>query len=193
LTGGTTLRAASVELSNTLFRGNRAEDALNLIRCQFALREVEFHDTASDALDADFSDGTIHGGRFTSIGGDGVDVSGAKIEVDGVEFMDVNDKAISVGERSHLTARNLLIERVGTGAASKDQSELEISDSIIRDALVAGISVYTKKPEYGPASATATAVEMQNVTTPVLLQDGSRASLDGEDIDGVPLDSASLY
>lgn len=193
LTGGVTLRRAQVQISDAVFRGNRAEDALNLVRSVFELENVEFKDTSSDALDADFSNGVVRGGRYSEIGGDGVDVSGAKIELFGVEFSDIADKAISVGEASQLVARDVRIERVGTGAASKDQSELVLEDSFISDALTAGVTVYTKKPEYGPASAVVNRVEMRNVESRVLVQVGSRATIDGEVVAEVPLDTATLY
>jgi hypothetical protein len=193
LTGGVTLRRAEVKIFNTVFRGHKGEDALNLVRARFELENVEFYDTASDALDADFSDGIIRGGQFRRIGGDGIDVSGATIEVDGVEFSDISDKAISVGEGSRLTAHDVRIERVGTGAASKDRSELALKNSFISDAVVAAVTVYTKKPEYGPASATISAVEMRSVGNEVLVQAGSRATVDGDSVAEVPLDTKSLY
>ena len=193
LTGGVTLRAAEVQISNSKFIGNRAEDALNLIRSRFELEGVEFHDTASDALDADFSDGIIRGGRFSQIGGDGIDVSGANIEVDGTLLVDIADKAISVGEASRLVARNVRIERVGTGAASKDASEFTFEDSFIGDAMTAGVSVYTKKPVYGPAQASLQGIEMHNVGTDVLVQLGNIATVDGVSVAEQPFDTDSLY
>lgn len=193
LTGGVTLRASEVQIANSVFRGHRGEDALNLIRTRFELENVEFQDVPSDALDADFSNGVIRGGRFSMIGGDGIDVSGAEIEVDGVELFDIADKAISVGEGSRVQVRNVRVERVGTGAASKDRSTLVLEDSTITDALTAAVTVYTKKPEYGPASAILNRVEMKNVGAEVLVQTGSRAVLDGESVPETPLDTASLY
>jgi hypothetical protein len=193
LTGGVTLRRAEIEISDSLFIGNRSEDALNMIRSRFELVDVEFHDASSDALDADFSDGVIRRGRFVQIGGDGIDVSGAEIEVDGTILTDISDKAISVGEASQLTARNVEIERVGTGAASKDASELVFEDSTVKDAATAGVSVYTKKPVFGPARARVERVQMENVALPALVQAGSSATLDGVAVEEQPFDTDILY
>ncbi len=193
LTGGVTLRRAQVSIRDSVFRGNRAEDALNLIRSRFTLDGVEFHDAASDALDADFSNGTIRGGLFSRIGGDGIDVSGAEIEVEGVRLVDIADKAISVGEQSDLTATRVEIDRVGTGGASKDRSKFLFRDSRVNNASVAGVSVYTKKPEYGPAEATVENVEMTNVARVGLIQSGSRATVDGRELETIPLDAKTLY
>ncbi len=193
LTGGVTLRRAEVKMTNSKFVGNRSEDALNLIRATFVLDGVDFHDTSSDALDADFSDGLIRGGSYSLIGGDGIDVSGAKIEVDGTRLVDIIDKALSVGEASQLAARNVHIERVSIGAASKDGSELTLEDSVIVGATTAGISVYTKKPVFGPARASVSRVEMQNVKTEALVQSGNRASIDGVLAEELPFDTDILY
>jgi len=193
LTGGVTLRATHVVMADSVFRGHKGEDALNLIRTTFEMDNVEFDDAHSDALDADYSNGKIRGGRWTRVGGDGIDVSGANIEVVGVYLADIVDKAISVGEASKVTVNNIHAERVGTGAASKDRSELLIEDSVIDGASTAGVSVYMKKPEYGPATATVNRVEMNDVATPVLVQIGSRATLDGESVEEVPLVTETLY
>ena len=67
-------------------RGTEAEDALNLVQCEFKLEDVEIRDTRSDALDSDFSEGTIVGGEIADVGGDGIDFSGSLVEVDGHEM-----------------------------------------------------------------------------------------------------------
>jgi hypothetical protein len=193
LTGGVTLRMATIKISHSKFIGNRSEDALNMVRSRFELDDVEFHDAVSDALDADFSDGTIRGGLFSQIGGDGIDVSGALIEVDGTRLIDIADKAISVGEASRLTARNVTIERVGTGVASKDASQFRFENSSVTDALTAGVSVYTKKPEYGPAQAVLENVDMRSVGTDVLVQIGNHATVDGVVALEKPFDTETLY
>lgn len=193
LTGGITFRKADIEISDSSFSGSLAEDALNLIRSRFRMRNVVFHDSISDAFDADFSDGTIRGGIFQTSGGDGLDVSGATIDVEATQFFDIADKAISVGEQSRLSVRNVTIERVGTGIASKDASTLTFEDSFVGEAVVAGVSVYTKKPVYGPASAELARVEMRNVATPALVQAGSIATVDGIVTETLPFESDALY
>jgi hypothetical protein len=193
LTGGVTLRFADVKISDSTFTGDRGEDALNIIRSRFELSRVVFHDTTSDALDVDFSEGVIQGGRFSKIGGDGIDVSGTQITIDGTVLTEINDKAISVGEASRLTARNIRIEKVSIGAASKDGSVLVLEDSYVSEATTAAVSAYTKKPVYGPAQARIDRVEMQNVATKTLVQMGSRATVDGVDAVEQPFDTDIMH
>jgi hypothetical protein len=114
LTGGVTLCDADARISDSSFRGNRAEDALNLFRSSFRLENVEFSDTSSDALDVDFSNGVIRHGSYSNVGGDAIDVSGGEVDIEDVRFERVRDKAVSVGEASSVHARRLRIDRVGT-------------------------------------------------------------------------------
>jgi hypothetical protein len=193
LTGGVTLRAADVKISDTRFHGNRAEDALNLVRSSFLLENVDFSDASSDALDVDFSNGTIRGGRYTDIGGDAIDVSGGEVGIDGTRIEKVRDKAVSVGEASRVEARHLSIDRVGTAAVSKDRSELILEDSEISDAVHASIMAYVKKPEYGPATALARNVSMRGVGNAAMAQTGSRVVLDGREIEPQEIDVEELY
>lgn len=193
LTGGVSLHESKVRILHTRFRGNRTEDALNIIRSQFELREVEIADTPSDAFDGDFSDGVVIGGRFADIGGDGVDVSGADVTVEGVLFERVRDKAVSVGEGSRVTARNLRIREVGTGLASKDRSVAVIEDSLLTDVTHTAIMAYTKKPEYGPAQVVARNLTLEGVGRPAAAQTGSRVSLDGTEIPTENIDVEELY
>jgi hypothetical protein len=193
LTGGVTLHQSEVSIEDTLFDGNRTEDALNLIRSRFVLKNVSFKDAPSDALDADFSDGRIEGGHYQRIGGDAIDVSGSEVAIRSVRLEDIHDKAVSAGEESRVTAQELSIERVGTGVVSKDRSSLVLKDSEIRDAVHAGVMAYVKKPEYGPSELIARNLSVQGVGTPAAAQTGSRIVLNGNDVEPQPMDVRALY
>ena len=197
LTGGTTFYKSDVDIEKSTFSGHSGEDALNIIHSDFNMRDVSILKTNSDAFDSDFCTGTIHGGLFQDIGeaggGDGVDVSGSKVTVNGTRFIRINDKAISVGEGSELTAVNIVVEDSGVGAASKDRSRLEISDSTINKAYTAALMTYTKKPEYGPADLVASNVEILETTNPAKVQQGNSMTLNGETIQPEVLDVENLY
>jgi hypothetical protein len=157
------------------------------------LNDVSFRDTASDALDADFSNGSISGGVYSWIGGDGIDTSGAEISIDGVVLEDVRDKAISVGEASRVVARNLRIARVGIGIVSKDASHATFVSSQVTSASVAGIMAYQKKAEYGPAEAVANDVSILSSARDAVAQFGSRIRLNGSDVEPQDVDVDRLY
>ena len=64
LDAGVVFHRSDVRMESCRFVGNRSEDALNIIRSRFALVDVEVTDAASDAFDADFSEGRVEGGEM---------------------------------------------------------------------------------------------------------------------------------
>jgi hypothetical protein len=193
LTGGVTLRASEVRIENSVFAGNRAEDALNLIRSRFAFRDLSIREASSDAFDCDFCDGRVIGGRISGIGGDGIDVSGSVVTVEGVALEDIHDKAISVGEGSHLVARRVNIRRVGTAVAGKDGSDVIFQDSKVTDVRHVAIMAYTKKPEYGPGRVNAHNIQMDRVGRRAVAQHGSQIQIDGALQTPEDVDTEALY
>ncbi len=193
LTGSVTFRKNEVSIRDSHLTGNRAEDALNIVRSKFSLRNVAISRTSSDAFDGDFVQGMIEGGEIHHIGGDGIDVSGSEVEVSGVLLADIRDKAVSIGEKSRLEARGLRIERVGTGVVSKDGSHGIVSDSTFTDVAHAAVMAYTKKPEYGPASLVAEGLVVDGVGRVAVAQSGSRVVVDGSEIDTEAIDIDALY
>ncbi len=197
LAGGTAFYQSDVEMVDCLFEGSRAEDALNIVRSEYRLERLRIVDSASDAFDADFSHGAIIGGLFENIGhvggGDAIDVSGSRVDVQGVRFVNIADKALSVGEQSEMTAAALAIEKAGVGAACKDGSRLTLSDSTITNVGFAALAAYVKKPEFGPAWLEARNVSYQGAAPRATAQIGSTLLIDGARVAGQELDVDELY
>ena len=193
LTGGVTLRAAQVRLEHVSLVGNLSEDALNLIRSSIDLDQIGIRNTPSDALDCDFCQGKITGSSFSEIGGDGIDVSGSELRIEGVRLHRVRDKAISVGEASRVSVHDASIDEVGTALASKDGSEVRFRSSEVSDVGHVAIMAFTKKPAYGPAHVDARDIRMSRVGRAALAQIGSEIILDG--VEQVPedVDIEGLY
>jgi hypothetical protein len=197
MTGGVTFYHSDVTIKHSTFEGSRGEDALNIVHSNFSLVNVIFSKSASDAFDADFSTGKVSGGLFQDIGlaggGDAIDVSGSKIFVEGTRFIDIDDKAVSVGEQSQLQATGLDIDGTGTGAASKDASVLQISASKIYNAHNAGLMAYIKKPEFGPGRISASAIDFGSGFEKTRVQRGSYITIDGERMEEVDIDVKDMY
>jgi hypothetical protein len=197
LTGGTTFYQSNVDIDHTTFEGNQGEDALNIVSSRFFLKDIRILDTASDGFDADFTEGEIEGGVFQHIGkaggGDAVDISGSSVKITDTRIEDVNDKALSVGEGSDMTASHLFIESVGTGAASKDGSSLKLSESTIKNARTAGLMAYIKKPEYGPGQIAVQDLAFDGVPVQARAQKNSVITIDGTPVPTEDVDVAELY
>jgi len=179
LAGGTVFRKARVDLDHCTFTGSRTDDALNIVRSAFSLSDVVILDSRSDGFDGDYVEGTVTGGFIAHAGGDGIDVGGSRVTVRGTRFLDIRDKAISVGERSWVSARDVQIERAGIGLASKNGSESTIEDSTLADIADVALVAYTNQPEFGPGSLTAENNRITRTALPALAQTGSRVRLDG--------------
>jgi hypothetical protein len=197
LTGGVNFYKSDVHLSDCVFKNSYGEDALNIINSEFLIVNTDFVSTMSDAFDADFSIGNIEGGIFQDIGksggGDAIDISGSKVSVLGSFFENVNDKALSVGERSTMSVKNIHVRNAGTGAVSKDGSLLEIKDSYINQAVHAGLMAYIKKQEFGPARIVANNIKYSGSAAFARAEKGSEITVDGKKIGPQDMDVKKMY
>ncbi len=193
LTGGITFYQSDADISYSKIGNNTTEDALNVVQARISMNIVEFMHTSSDAFDGDFVSGTLTYCHFHDITGDAFDTSGSQVEVSHSLFTNIADKAISAGEGSQITLRNLTIRNVGIGIASKDKSTIAADEILIDSANIAGLAAYIKKPQYGPAFIEAINVEILNTETPALCQTESQLLLNGENISAQDFDVDALY
>ncbi len=195
ITGAVTFYRSPIRLDHCRITKIYAEDGINVIHSPFEFVATEFGPTVSDALDADFSTGTIEKCAFHDTGGDAIDVSGSQIRVRAVRMRNIGDKGISAGEGSRLSAQNIWMQDVRFGVVSKDLSQTTVSRLTIINAQVAGLAAYIKKPVYGPATLTATDVIFQD-TPPerqTLVQTGCWIDLNGVRVWGTDIDVDALY
>lgn len=189
LTGAVTFYESDVDFYQTTFQNNFCEDGLNIIRSAFTIDHCELLNTFSDALDVDFGQGSITNSNFSYLGNDGIDVSGSRISVNHCLVTQSNDKAISAGENSQVEVMNTRLSGAVIGIASKDQSSVIATDCNIEDSNY-GLVVFRKKAEFGPASFKGYRLEMQNISTEFLVEEGSSCEVNGEKI---PADKTNVY
>jgi len=150
VSGAVNFYNAPVDIAHTSFSNNRSEDALNIIKTSFTLDDVVFSNTQSDAFDGDFVKGTIRNSLFADLGNDAIDVSGSKIHLENVIIKRAGDKGLSAGEKSTMTGKNIKVYESAIAVASKDDSELTVSNLML-DGNELCFTAFQKKPEYGPA------------------------------------------
>lgn len=194
-TGAITFFRSPVTITHSRILGTRAEDALNIIRAPFYIADSEFANTASDAFDGDFTEGLFERCTFHDIAADGIDVSGSKITVRQVRFLNLGDKGLSVGEGSAMQAEDIFVDGADYGMAAKDRSHLTATRITLNDIAIAGLAAYIKKPSYGPATMTVTSVDFGNTPADrhALVQTRSWVDLDGVRIWGSDVDVEALY
>lgn len=193
-TGGLNFFASPARLSHCrVLHIRNTDDAVNFVLSPFEVINTEFGDTFADAIDADFSSGTVEQSWFHDTGNDGLDISGTSLTARQLTMNDIGDKGISVGEYSQADIDGLTITRTYIGVAAKDGSHATLRNASISQAWVAGLAAYTKKTEYGLASLTASAIQFDGVEQQTLVQSGNWIDVDGGRVWGVEVDVEKLY
>jgi len=179
VTGAVNFYKAPVNIKNSSFTDNRSEDALNIINTHFVMDNVLFSNTASDAFDGDFVEGTISNALFNDLGNDAIDVSGSSIKVQQTVITRAKDKALSAGESSTIQAQQLVIKESEIALASKDQSNIQLYKSFLRNNKLA-FTAFQKKSEFGKASIIADSIKLDNNKLTHLIEKGSSLTLNGQ-------------
>ncbi|MBN1764941.1 MAG: CotH kinase family protein [Sedimentisphaerales bacterium] len=181
LTGAITFYESDVDISYCEFLQSRSEDSLNIVRSKFNIEHTRFSHNSADALDADFSQGSIRDTSFVDCGNDAIDVSGSDLTLTNIIINQVGDKGISAGEKSTVKARTTNIKNAEIAVASKDLSQIILDDIVLSDCEI-GFTPYQKKPEYGPAHITVTNLSRQNIQIPYMVEESSCLQVDGEPV-----------
>jgi hypothetical protein len=187
LTSAVTFFESDVHFSKSVFLDNHdSDDALNIIRSNFSIETSMFAHSFADALDLDFSNGSITNVIFKNCGakdrnGDCLDISGSRVKLNNINLNKVGDKALSIGENSSVIANNINITNAKVAIASKDSSEINIDGLSIRDSSF-GFAAYQKKKEFGPASIITTNFSSESVGTLYVLEEDSSLIVNGSAI-----------
>ena len=181
-----TFYESNISISNSKFIDNKSEDVINIVRGRFKINDSLISGTDSDAIDSDFSSGTISNVVFENIGNDAIDVSGSDVKVNNVTMNNVGDKGLSVGEGSNINASQITISNARIAYASKDSSKLILSDSSIHNVDI-GFVVFQKKPEFSHAVIDSWRHVSSNVNKEYLVELGSTLILDGVKVDNKSL------
>ena len=145
--GGLSFMNTSVVITDTKLTDFISEDGLHLHNTSFEITGLTIENSKSDALDSDWSYGTIADSAFRQSGGDGVDLCGSRAAITNCVMEGCADKGISIGEGSVVDISGVHLIRNNTGIAVKDQSIVSLIDSEIAENDY-GLLRYIKKPIY---------------------------------------------
>lgn len=172
ITGSFTFYGGKVIIENCLFENIQSEDVLNLIRCDFELRNCTFRNCSSDAFDADFCTGKVINCKVENCKNDGFDISGSVVEFINCTVTNAGDKGISVGEGSTATIVGFRVDKATSGIGIKDLSYAKITNTTLANCKT-GLNLYRKKPEFGYAKADAKGITFVNCTKQSATDSGS--------------------
>ena len=193
LTGGFTIYNSDILLKNTRFLDSTAEDSINIVNSEIEIDNLNIERSISDGLDCDFCEGIIKNTFVNKIGGDAIDFSGSKVDIENVKISDVQDKAISVGEQSFIRISEGEFINIGVGVASKDSSETYINNSTIRDFELFAAMTYQKKMIFGTESNLYVNTTNTSGDNPFRSQKGTNLYVDAVKILESDLDVEEMY
>ena len=151
--GSITFYQAPVLITNCNFKNIKSEDSLNIVRTKFEIRNSEFQDSLSDAIDIDFSSGNLVNLKIQNSLNDGLDLSGSEVLASNLKIFNSGDKAISLGENSIFNGVNININNAFIALANKDGSKSKIDKIEISNSKF-NFAVFNKKTEYNPPKLT---------------------------------------
>ena len=182
LSGAVNFYQSPIHFYEAHFDSNiEGDDYINIIRSDFTMEHSSISNSFSDAIDIDFSNGLIYSSVFSDCGfgnnnGDCVDFSGSIVDVDNIIVNNASDKGISIGEQSIVEINNSIIKGSNIAIAVKDLSETTANNLLVKSSNT-GISVFQKKPEFGPASMVINGLDIDDVVRPYLVEESSFLSV----------------
>lgn len=186
LSSSVTFYESDVQIANSSFDNNKAEDFLNVKRSKFKITESSFSNVLSDAIDSDYSDGEIKDSNFIAVGNDAVDVSGNAVSLHNLRIEKSGDKAISAGEGSLITANQITISDVEIALASKDSSKITGKNFFITNSKI-GITAYNKKPEFSGGVVDVKEIDIKGSHIDFLPEKRSKIVVDSQVIPASPV------
>jgi hypothetical protein len=185
LLGSINFYEADVKISNTSFYNNSVgDDYINIIRSNFLIENSYFENANSDAIDIDFSQGSILSSKFLMSKNDAIDFSGSEVNLEDIYIHGSGDKGISVGEGSIVNAKNILIENSNIGIASKDKSDVYLDDITIDNVFI-GLAAYIKKVEYGSPNIKGSNIKLSNYQHDYVADLNAQIKIDDSKIESI--------
>lgn len=192
--GGVTFYRSPVNCYDCTFRGATCEDAFNLFAARCHFERCIFDGGPHDLFDGDFVDGDIVDCQFLNSGEDAVDVSGSSLTISNCVFTRIGDKALSIGEKSTVTALGSHIVSAAIAAASKDRSTLTLNNTTVDHVDHFVLTAYIKKPEFGAATIIANDLRYTaGIPAKHLAQTSCAITIDGTKVPTKDIDVGALY
>ena len=128
---------ADCYIYNSIIENGNSDDGLNVYKGEVIISETIFKNNKEDQLDLDYCEGLIQNCKFfcneNSLNGDGIDLSGTKVELISNYIIQCNDKGISLGEKTitYLENNNFIKNR--SAIAIKDYSYAYIDKNYYKE------------------------------------------------------------
>ena len=150
LTGCVTFYNTKLDGLNISMENMFCEDAINIIRSEGNIENINITNSNSDAVDIDFSHIEIESVFIDKAKNDCFDISSGKVIINFISTKNCGDKGLSAGEIANVEIKDISISNSAIGVAVKDSSKVLIKDLKITNTDMC-LGIYRKKQEFGPA------------------------------------------
>ncbi|MCW3071651.1 MAG: hypothetical protein JWO44_1541 [Bacteroidetes bacterium] len=179
--GSLTFYESPVEISWCNFYNCKAEDALSMIRSPFSLTSCFFRNMKDDALDCNFSDGTISNCAFEFCAENAIDITMGQVELKSVYINNAGNKAIHVKAGGQLKGEDVRIKNSDIAISAEDLSTITLSNVEISDCKM-GVVAYKNKPAGGQPQVRLTKATFTKVQKNYLREKKSLVVVDGTEV-----------
>lgn len=121
----------NVEVNGLTIKDSNAEDALSIKNSNVNLSYIDIQNSFSDGIDIDQGHGKLSHFSISNSSGDALDFYNSQLQVSQGEITKVQDKGISIGEKSQIEVDNVHISLSDIAIANKDGSSLLLKNSTI--------------------------------------------------------------
>lgn len=181
ITGALSFYESPVTMENCSFKAGMAEDAVNIVRSDFFVKNVLFKGMKDDALDIDFSNGTVSGCVFEDCTENGIDITMSRIKLDNISLLRIGGKGVNVKNASVVNAKDVRVNTAQVAISVEDLSEMAVQQLDVKDCEFA-LAAYKNKARSGPASITVNGFKLDKVKTPYLVEKNSSITVDGKEV-----------
>ena len=143
--GALNIYGAKGIISDVTFSNVRGEDGLNVKWGHVDIINCHFSNVNSDAIDYDFSLGSVENSVFVNIGNDAVDLGDASVFMRNLSMHKMGDKGISIGDRSYTHISDSQIRAADVGIQLKDDSHAFVDNVDVTNSRI-GLHIFQKNP-----------------------------------------------
>jgi len=180
--GALTLYESDIDVSNVLFKGNKSDIDLYIVRSKFEIDKSVFERSKQIALNATYSKGSVKNSAFISSGETAIEVTGSTVDAENIEIADAGRNGLYVKDKGRVKISDLVVSRTRNALLSQSSSVVDVDGLKIKNCKNA-FSALQVKSEYGPAEITVTGFDENKISGSILIEDKSTLLLDEKKYD----------
>ncbi|HFA47440.1 MAG TPA: hypothetical protein ENJ95_00325 [Bacteroidetes bacterium] len=177
-----TFYAADVGIYDCSFENALAKDGLALVHSGYELKNCRFSNMAGDAIDADFSTGTMEDLLIETTGKDGIEISGGSAKIGRIEVQNALGAGLKANRHALVSAELVNVGNSKQGIAAIDLAELKVNYLALKN-VQQGMVAFQKLPDFGGGKMEVKNYEAEGGKDLFLMEEGSEILLKGKAVE----------